>query len=473
MWSRALHYILGIGIIGLIGAACKKSEGTSASAYEDPTVSSACLACPAWAANANIYEVNIRQYTPEGNFKAFAAHLPRLKQMGVDILWLMPVFPISEANRKGTLGSYYAVADFTAINPNYGTLDEFKALVDTIHQLGMKVILDWVPNHTGWDHVWITQHRDYYTQNKSGKITDPIAPKTGKSWGWTDVADLNYDNQDMRKAMTDAMLFWLREANIDGFRCDVAGEVPDDFWQQATPVLRQAKPDIFMLAEAEHAPHRNSDYFAMSYGWSFHHLMNEIAAGNANANDIYEWLKKDRSAFGKGYHMHFITNHDENSWNGTEFERMGDAVDAMAVLSCTFDGMPLLYSGQESAFNRRLAFFEKDSINWGNYSKAAFYTALLNLKHRNKALWNGPAGGKLNRLATSDDKSVFAYYREKDGQRVVVILNLSNKPRSVKIDAAAIAGNYTDLFSEQSVKLATKNQPFELKAWGYQVLEGD
>ncbi len=470
MRIRTLFLFL-VVIVLVVASSCKRSPDAAATPYEDPTTTTACMACPDWAANANIYEVNIRQYTPEGTFKAFAAHLPRLKQMGVDVLWLMPVFPISEAKRKGTLGSYYAVADYTAVNPNYGTIEEFKALVDTIHQLGMKVILDWVPNHTGWDHPWITQHPDYYTQDTSGNVVDPIDPKTGKSWGWTDVADLNYDNKAMRQAMTDAFLYWLKEVGVDGYRCDVAGEVPDDYWQQTIPVLRQANPALFMLAEAEHAPHRNTDCFAMSYGWSFHSLMNEIAAGKAGANDVYEWLKKDRATFAKGYHMHFITNHDENSWNGTEYERLGDAVDALAVLAFTFDGMPLIYSGQESAMNKRLTFFEKDTIDWGNYEKAPFYTTLLDLKHRNKALWNGPAGGKLTRLASSDDKSVFAFYREKDGQRVVVILNLSKKPKSFTLDVTPIAGDYTDLFAQKSVKLASSNQSFELKAWEYLVFE--
>lgn len=261
-----------------------------------------------WWSDANIYEVNIRQYSPEGTIAAFQTHLPRLKEMGVEILWLMPIFPISEEKRKGSLGSYYAVSDFTQVNPEFGTMEEMQALVEAIHALDMRVILDWVPNHTGWGHTWITTHPDFYTQDIEGNIIDPINPETGESWGWTDVADLNYNNQEMRAAMIEDMLYWVREVGVDGFRCDVAGEVPDDFWASASKALRSANKEIFMLAEAEHPPHRNEGWFNMNYGWSFHHLMNDIAKGEKNALDIDTWLKEENSKYDKGLYMQFLTN---------------------------------------------------------------------------------------------------------------------------------------------------------------------
>ncbi len=428
-------------------------------------------AMPDWAKNANIYEVNIRQYTPEGTLKAFTRHLPRIHAMGVDILWLMPIFPVSQERRKGTLGSYYAVADFRQVNPEFGTMEDFKFLLQAAHNAGLRVILDWVPNHTGWDHPWISAHPEYYTQNAEGQIIDPIDPKTGKSWGWTDVADLNYANPDLRKAMISDMLFWVREVGVDGFRCDVASEVPDDFWREAIPVLRQAKPDLFMLAEAEHPPHRNEALFAMSYGWSFHHLMNQIAQGEKKAADVPQWLAEDRAKFRKGYHMHFITNHDENSWNGTEFERMGDAVKAMAVLAFTLDGMPLIYSGQEAGFNRRLQFFEKDSIAWDNLPQwEPFYKTLLGLKHRNAALWNGAAGGEPVFIALKPaNPDILLYLRQKDNQRILVLLNLSSKPQDIILNDKRIEGAYTNVFANSTTNI-TPGMRVTLNAWDYWVL---
>ncbi|MCB0641715.1 MAG: alpha-amylase, partial [Phaeodactylibacter sp.] len=344
-----------LAAVGLL-TACEQSAADSEGAdtsMEEQTTDTADMD---WIKKANIYEVNIRQYTPEGTFNAFAQHLPRLQDMGVKILWFMPIYPISEKNRKGTLGSYYAVSDFTSVNPNFGTMDDFKALVADAHTRGMKVILDWVPNHTGWDHHWITEHPDWYTQNEAGEIIDPSNDK-GESYGWTDVADLNYNNADMRKAMIDDLKFWLTEVGVDGYRCDVAYEVPDDFWAQVHDAFKPFEP-VFMLAEAEHAPHRNEGYFNMSYSWSFHHLMNDIAKGKKDATAVKTWYQEDRAKFKQGYHMQFTTNHDENSWNGTIEERMGEAGDAMNVLAFTFDGMPLIYSGQEAGLNKRLEFFE-------------------------------------------------------------------------------------------------------------------
>ncbi len=417
-----------------------------------------------WAKNANIYEVNIRQYTPEGTFNAFAEHLPRLQKMGVDILWFMPIYPISEKRRKGALGSYYAISDYTAINPNFGTMEEFQAVVDQAHSKGMKVLLDWVPNHTGWDHRWIEENKEWYTLDENGEIID--APE---GTDWTDVADLNYDNQDMRKAMIADMKFWLTDVNVDGFRCDVAGNVPLDFWEQAIPQLREAEPNLFMLAEAEVPEHRNTDgLFDMSYGWSFHNLLNEIAEGKKGADHIQAWYDNDRARFNKGYHMQFITNHDENSWNGTIYERMGEAADAMAIMAFIYDGMPLIYSGQEAAMDKRLEFFTKDSIAWGNFEKEAFYAQLLELKHKNEALWNGAFGGEPVRLST-DNQNVFAFKREKNGESVIVVVNLSGQNQSAKVNTTNLSGEYANIFGNSTVTVS-EDMETTLNPWGYVVL---
>lgn len=420
-----------------------------------------------WVKNANIYEVNIRQYTPEGTFNAFRSHLPRLKEMGVDVLWLMPVFPVSKERRKGKLGSYYAVGDYTAVNPEFGSLEDFKALLNEAHNLGMKVILDWVPNHTGWDNPWIKQHPEWFTKNSKGEITDPIKAN-GESWGWTDVADLDYSNLAMRQAMIDAMKYWVETIGVDGFRCDVAGEVPDDFWVDARIRLDSVRP-VFMLAEAEYPPHRNNGSFQMSYGWSFHHIMNKIAKGEEDATAIGKWLEEDRAKYEKGFHMHFITNHDENSWKGTEFERLGEGVKTFAVLAYTFDGMPLTYSGQEAALDKRLRFFEKDTIQWGNFPMKDFYTTLLQLKRQNKALWNGEAGGEPRIIGNTNEKTVVSYLREKDENRVVVVLNLTGEPQEVSLKGNDYVGDYTNVFANRSQTL-TEDMVFQLNPWDYLVL---
>lgn len=452
-------------VLCLLVISCKKSSRESTQTVEQPVLPTI---APDWAKSANIYEINIRQFTKEGTFRALEAHLPRISEMGVDILWLMPIFPISEKNKKGSLGSYYAVSDFRKINPEFGTMEDFKKFVKSAHMLGMKIILDWVPNHTGWDHVWIKEHPEYYTQDSLGKILDPIDPATGKSWGWTDVADLNFDNQEMRKAMISDMQYWLVEAEVDGFRMDVAHNVPDDFWDQAVPALRSVK-NIFLLAESEVPSQRNSGNFAATYAWSLHHLMNKVAKGEKKPTVFDKWLLEDRAQFNRGYHMVFITNHDENSWQGTEYERMGDAVDAMAVFSFTFDGMPLIYSGQESGFNRRLNFFDKDSIDWGTYSKKEFYKTLINLKHQNQALWNGEHGGAPVKILTGKENEVYAFYREKNGDRVIVVLNFSANNQEITLKLPELTGTYQNVFAGSTMAVS-KDATITLGPWEYLVL---
>lgn len=448
---------------------------------------------PDWHKNATIYEVNLRQYTPEGTFASFEAHLPRLKEMGVDILWFMPIHEISKTKRKGGLGSPYAVTDYKGVNPDMGSMEDFQHLVNAIHAAGMHIIIDWVPNHTGWDNKWITDHPDWFTQDSLGNVVDPIDYNTGKSWGWTDVADLNYENQEMRAAMIDAMKFWITAIGVDGFRADVAHGVPVDFWEECTAALYAEKP-VFMLAEAEVPELLNTGSFIMDYGWEMHHLLNEIAKyqgankkpaqtlvqGNVKeggkqkvakktALDIDKLLAKKAKAYSKGYHMHFTSNHDENSWAGTEFARMGDGHKAFAVLTATFDGMPLIYTGQESAMDKRLEFFEKDEVPWGEFEYADFYKTLFTLKHNNKALWNGEHGGALVKIPTGTDENVYAFMREKEGDRVIVIINLSAKEQEILLAGSGYDGNYNNVFSNASIDIA-EGMTMKMGPWDYLVL---
>jgi glycosidase len=383
------------------------------------------MAHVAWSKNANIYEVNIRQYTQEGTFKAFAAHLPRLKKMGVDILWLMPIQPIGEKNRKGTLGSYYAVRDYTAVNPEFGTLDDFKALVRQAHALGMHVIIDWVANHTAFDNRWTALHKDWYLHDAKGEIYPVTYTEGAEPEYWTDVTGLDYSKPALWQGMTEAMAYWVRETGIDGFRCDVAGKVPTPFWNQARDALDRIKP-VFMLAEAD-KPELQEHAFDMSYGWDTKDIFRDIAKGKRDARALKEFVAHPPKAFPPGaYRMRFTTNHDENSWQGSDVELYGPAFKAMAVLAATLPGMPLIYGGQESGLDKRIEFFEKDPVQWKNYAYAPFYANLLKLKHDNPALWNGQYGGSIEVLETGNDK-VFAFQRKRDANTVTVSVNLSNE----------------------------------------------
>ncbi|MFI5171224.1 MAG: alpha-amylase family glycosyl hydrolase [Chitinophagales bacterium] len=414
---------------------------------------------PEWSKDLTIYEVNIRQYTPEGTFDEFTEQLPRLQEMGAGILWLMPVQPIGKLNRKGSLGSYYSISDYTATNPEFGKMKDFKKLVDEAHKKDMYVILDWVANHTSWDHVWMKEHFDYYTTDKDGKVIPPVAD-------WSDVADLNYDNRQMRMAMINAMKFWITETNIDGFRCDVGMMVPDDFWKEAFTELRKVKPDIFLLAEAE-GKQFHDDGFNMTYGWERHHAMNQIAKGNRKPAYLDSLIKSDLKTYPSGsYFMNFTSNHDENSWNGTEFERMGDAAKTFAVLSATIPGMLLIYSGQEVGMNKRLRFFDKDTINWlDDRNFTPLYKRLIEIKKENPALWNGEYGGNYARVDCNNE-NVYAYIREKNNNKVLVIMNLSNQPQTIKFNSQM--GKYTSAFGgTQKIK---ENKKMELGPWQYFVL---
>ena len=421
---------------------------------------------PDWAKDAVIYEVNTRQFTEAGTFAAFTEHLPRLKELGVDILWFMPIHPIGEKNRKGTLGSYYSVKDYTAVNPEFGTFEDFKALVAHAHEMGFKVILDWVANHTAFDHEWATKHPEWYNRDENGEIVSPF--------DWTDVADLNYDdNPALWDAMIDDMKFWVSEANIDGFRCDVAGMVPVEFWDRARTELDQIKP-VFMLAEDEGEVELTNYAFGANYAWEVHHIFNKMAKGENAVTDLWNYLKKNDSIFEPDvFRMTFTSNHDENSWNGTVFERMGDATKAFAVLSYTIPGFPMIYNGQEAGLNKRLEFFEKDQIDWENPEGESFkelYTKLNQIKKENPALWNAGHGGKMSKIATNVPNKILAFSREKEDNKVTVYINVTDKPQNVIVTNKWDYGTFVDMISGQEL-LIRGTTAFDIPAWGYYVLK--
>ena len=385
-----------------------------------------------WSRHATLYQVNIRQFTADGTLAAAATDLPRLKSMGVDILWLMPLQPIGKLARKGTLGSYYSIRDYTAVNPEFGSLADARAFVDAAHALGMKVLLDWVANHTAFDHPWTREHKDWYQLDAHGEVF-PVTFNAGKpnEERWSDVTALNYERPALRDAMIAAMQFWVREADLDGFRCDVASLVPTPFWERARRELDAVKP-MFMLAESDATDlHRSA--FDMTYSWDLAALFHRIGKGEAGATELRDWAAKEPHGFPpSAYRMRFTTNHDFNSWNGTDAELYGEAYLPLAVLTFTLPGMPLVYNGQESRLTRRLEFFEKDPIAWKTHELAPFYAKLIALKHAHPALGNGPYGGALEPLVTGNDQ-VFAFRRTLANDEVRVAVNVTASPQAFRI----------------------------------------
>ena len=450
------------------GPATLTSQSSSGTTTEVPRADT--LSHPPWSRNAVIYEVNVRQYTPEGTLEAFQRHLPRLEQLGVDILWLMPVQPIGRVNRKGALGSYYSIADYTAVSPEYGTAADFRALVDAAHRRGMKVILDWVANHTAFDHPWATAHREWYALTPEGAIMN-ARDDHNRPTDWTDVAELNYDNPQLREAMIADMRFWLDSMRVDGFRCDVAGGVPDDFWVAARAALQTSRPDLFLLAEAE-TPTAHAA-FDMTYGWELHHLLNDIAQGRKPTSELDAYLARQDSAYARdAYRMYFTSNHDENSWQGSELERMGaNHVPAFVLAATVQNGMPLLYTGQEVSVRRRLRFFEKDTVDWRGPSLAPFYRAIFELKESQPALGNGAWGGRQSPLRTvGGGGRVYAFTRTQGPNTVLVAVNFGGTAASVAYSGLPRPGEYADWFAGRRAVSLPASGRLEIPAHGYRVL---
>ena len=421
---------------------------------------------PKWAYDATIYELNTRQATEEGTFAAAEALLPTLKENGIDIIWVMPCQPIGKITRKGTLGSYYSIIDYCAINPEFGTREDFEHFLAKAHKLGFKVILDWVANHTAPDSEW-TKNEGWHYRDSLGNLM--------VQYDWTDISKLNYDNQDMRNEMLKAMHWWMDSIGIDGFRCDVAGEVPTDFWNWAMADLRQTHPDMFTLAEDEaKAPELTESAFDMYYGWSLHHTMNAVAEGKATVEDMWANLAKtDSMMHPEAIRMNFISNHDENSWNGTEQERMGDAVPLFIAFCYVVPGMPMIYTGQLSGNHHRLEFFEKDMIDKDEaYAEADLYHMMNGLRERNKALFSPEVGAPIVRIATDNEK-VFACVRQKEGRwhtnTVIAVMNMSGEEQNVTLDLAGYEGTYKCLCGHKHKIEAA--QEFTLKPWGFKIFE--
>lgn len=435
---------------------------TTAVPISDVPPSDVHLTHPEWSRSASIYQVNTRQLTAEGTLAAAAGHLPRIKDLGATIVWLMPVHEIGVRNRKGSLGSPYAVRDYLSVSAELGTVDDLRAFVDRAHELGLRVILDWVANHTAWDNPLVGEHPEWYARDWKGDL------QPSPWWDWDDIIDLDFSRPELREYMTAAMAYWVREVGVDGFRCDVAGFVPTDFWVDTRAVLEEIKP-VFLLAEWE-SRELHDRAFDMTYGWTWHEAMHHIAHGSADVGALrsyYAWNEKAYPA--DCYRMLFVSNHDKNAWDGTDRELFGDALEATTVLSVVSEGMPLVHNGQEAGGERRLAFFERDPIEWVEHPIGDLVRRLLALKTANQALWNGRWGGRMVEVVTDRRDEVIAFVRRRGDHAVTAVLNLSAAPQRVTLVDGPVAGTWTDLETGATTTLGL-GVALDLGPWGYRVL---
>lgn len=420
------------------------------------------IAHPEWSKKAVLYQINTRQFTPEGTFRAAEKQLPRLKALGVDILWLMPIHPIGEKNRKGSLGSPYAVKDYYGVNPEFGTKEDFRSFVQAAHKQGFKVILDWVANHTAWDNPLHEQHPDWYEKDWKG------ANRPTPWWDWSDIIDLDYSKPALRQYMTGALTYWVREFDVDGYRADVAGYVPLDFWENARAELDAIKP-VFMLAEFDHRDiHMRA--FDASYAWKWNNAMHDIAVGKADTGALYGFYSEHESAWPKAaMRMTYTENHDQNAWEGTQFERFRDGLDNAIVLSFIGEGMPLIHNGQEAGNERRLKFFEKDPITWRTHRNDALFKKLIKYRDAHPALWNAPWGATMTPVVNTAPGKVLSFVREKDGDRILALFNMSGSPQSFGFTDGPTVGRYTDFADDKALTIAADTQ-LTLPAWSYKIL---
>lgn len=416
---------------------------------------------PEWSKNGTIYQLNTRQFSPEGTFASAQTQLPRLKELGVDIIWLMPIHEIGVKNRKGTLGSPYSVKDYYSVNPEFGSLQDLKNFVNAAHELEMYVILDWVANHTAWDNTLVNLHPDWYDKDYKGDY------RPTPWWDWHDIIDLNYDQPEVRKYMTDALTYWVKEVNIDGYRCDVAGFVPIEFWNNARKELDAIKP-VFMLAEWE-SRDLHAQAFDMTYAWSWNEAVHNICMGDSDVSQLFIYYSWNESAFPENsMRMTFVSNHDKNAWEGTMYEQFGDGLEAAIVLSVVGEGMPLIYNGQEAGNKKRLAFFEKDAIEWKEHEIGVLYKELFKLMKSNTALWHAKWGATMIKVPNSEESKVFSFVRENKNDKVFVVINFSDQSQEITFKGSLYPGTYIDYFSKKTVELR-QDLELQLEPWSYKV----
>jgi glycosidase len=449
--------LLLVALVGPAGCAAPDDATRSSDPYQPrPYVQ---IEHPEWTRSATLYQLNTRQFTEEGTLRAAMEQLPRLAGLGVDIVWLMPIHAIGEVNRKGTLGSPYSVRDYYAVSPELGTLDDLKAFVGAAHERGMHVILDWVANHTAWDNPLVEEHADWYERDWKGEF------RPTPWWDWSDIIDLDYAQPGLRRYMTDAMKFWVTEADVDGFRCDVAGFVPIDFWEHVRAELDAIKP-VFLLAEWE-SRDLHARAFDATYAWGWYDAVHRITIGDADVSALVVYYSWNESAWPpNSMRMTFVSNHDKNAWEGTQFEQFGDGLEAAIVLSVVGDGIPLLYNGQEAGNPKRLAFFERDPIAWREHPIGELYRRLFSLKHENTALWNGKWGARMVKVPNDAEAAVLSFVRRNERDGVFAVFNFSEEARTVEFRGGLHRGDYLDYFGGERVTFDTSTT-LRLGPWAY------
>ncbi|MBO6525483.1 alpha-amylase family glycosyl hydrolase [Erythrobacter sp.] len=423
------------------------------------------IAHPEWSKDAVLYQINTRHFTPEGTFAAAQEQLPRLKELGVDILWLMPIHPIGEEKRKGTLGSPYAVRDYYAVNPEFGTEEDFRAFVDAAHAQGFKVILDLVANHTAWDNDLAAQHPDWYEKDWKGDF------RPTPWWDWSDIIDLDWSKPGVREHVGGAMEYWVREFGVDGYRADVAGYVPLDFWETARARLEAIRP-VFMLGEVQETAFHHAAFDA-TYAWDWHNTSKNVAQGKGNATSFYGYYAENESLWPRSaMRMTYIENHDSNAWEGTMEENYGPALEAMTALSFTGEGLPLIHNGMEACNAKRLKFFEHDPIDWSQGDDCTYgdlLEALIDFRKANPVLANGQWGARMHKLETDRPEQVFAWARRDEGNKVVGLFNFSGEAVAVTPTSALADGSYSAFPDDRPVTV-NEGEPITLPAWGYLLL---
>ncbi|MEM8724892.1 MAG: alpha-amylase family glycosyl hydrolase [Pseudomonadota bacterium] len=451
--------LLAIFAAPLALAGCDTEASIGPSYTPNPYVQ---VEAPEWTKDAVIYQMNTRQFSPEGTFAAAQEQLPRLAEMGVDIVWLMPIHPIGEEQRKGEMGSPYSVKDYRAINPDLGTEEEFRAFVDAAHELGLKVILDWVANHSAWDNPLTDEHPDWYLKTPEGDFMPP------QGTDWSDVVDFDYSNPAMRQYMTESLTYWVRDFDIDGYRADVAGYVPLDFWETARAELEAVKP-VFMLAEWE-TRDLHARAFDATYAWGWKEAMQELVANGSGAAAMRGYYAGQQTTWPRGaYRMTYTDNHDQNSWDGVASEIYGPAYEAAIALSFVGPGMPLIYNGQEADLDKQLAFFTKDEIDWKKGEYDALFRQLIALKTEEKALWNGAHGAPMIEVPSNASADVLSFVRGDAGERVFGVFNLSPRSQAAEFDLARHHGTYVDAFSGETTVFDGSDEPMALEPWGYRI----
>ena len=453
--------------LALLGGCAQAGAAPVASASSSPwqPQSKVSIKHPEWSRDAVLYQINTRQFTEEGTFRAAQRELPRLKELGVDILWLMPIHPIGVENRKGTLGSPYAVQDYYAVNPEFGTEEDFRAFVDDAHEQGFKVILDLVANHTAWDNDLAKQYPEWYEKDWKGDF------RPTPWWDWSDIIDLDWSKPGVREHVGGAMEYWVREFGVDGYRADVAGYVPLDFWETMRTRLEAIRP-VFMLGEVQQTAFHFGAFDA-TYAWDWHNTSKNVAQGKGNATSFYGYYAENESLWPReAMRMTYIENHDSNAWEGTMEENYGPALEAMTALSFTGQGLPLIHNGMEACNAKRLEFFEKDAIDWSQGADCdygALLAKLIEFRKSNPALENGQWGAVMHKVENSHPEQLFAWVREEQGNKVVGLFNMSDKQLTATFSDTLPHGTYRDFASGARVTV-DEGYRVELPAWGFRLL---